>query len=417
MTAQTADSTRIARIATLLTTPVAPAATFFTGNALLPILLPAVVFSVIAFASAKADPKFRPILIAIALIGQCLVLTASFAGHAWQIDTHMAFFAALAIIATTGSLAALATGVVLTAVHHLTLGFFLPALVYPSSDALENFFRTVMHALIVLFEAAFLFLSIRFTAAATKEIEAARRQLEQSSEQATDARLAAEQARERALQIAELTRMEGRQAAVAVEQISAVARTAAENSANSQQLVSRAKTDAENSGQVIAHTKDAMVAIKESSDQISHIVEMIDEIARRTDLLALNAAVESARAGDAGRGFAVVANEVRKLAQQSADATLQIRSLVKTSTGRVQEGSNLVEETSTALDRISKAVSDLDVRMRDIAHGAAEQFSGLQQVTVAINRIDQIALDDAETDEGDEGQTYGPADLAAVKAA
>lgn len=388
------DATRIARLAALLTTPLAPLATLMTGVTLIPVLVASLVFSGIAFASAKAKPGLRPVLLAVALIGQCLVFTAAFAGHAWQIDTHMMFFAALAIIATTGSVTALAVGVVLTAVHHLTLGFLVPALVYPTSDALVNFGRSLMHATIVLFEAAFLFLSIRYTAAATAQIETAGSLLAESASEATKARKVAERAQERAVQAADLTRNEGRQAAAAVEQISAVARTAAENSSTSQKLVAKATEDAVASAQVITRAKEAMESIKDSSDQISRIVELIDEIARRTDLLALNAAVESARAGDAGRGFAVVANEVRKLAQQSADATLQIRALVKTSTLRVHEGAELVDETGQALERITGIVGNLNHSIADIAIGAREQFAGLQQVNIAIKRIDEITIED-----------------------
>lgn len=388
------DASRNARIATLLTTPLAPAATLLTGAPLAPILICALVFAAIAYASAKSNQMLRSILLAVALIGQCFLITAAFAGHDWQIDTHMFFFAALAIIATTGSIQALAVGVVLTAVHHLSLGFLLPSLVYPSSDVMLNFGRSLMHAAIVLFEAAFLMLSIRYTAAATAEIETARNALGESAAEATLARTVAERARERALLAAELTRKEGREAAVAVEQISSVAHTAAENSAKSQKLVGQAGEDAMASARIITMAKGSMDSIKESSDQIGHIVGLIDEIARRTDLLALNAAVESARAGDAGRGFAVVANEVRKLAQQSADATLQIRTLVKTSSLRVHEGANLVDETGLALDRISTAVSTLNAAIADIAHGAREQFAGLQQLSVAINRIDAISVED-----------------------
>ena len=134
--------------------------------------------------------------------------------------------------------------------------------------------------------------------------------------------------------------------------------------------------------------------MRESSDRIGQIVEMIDEIARRTDLLALNAAVESARAGEAGRGFAVVANEVRKLSQQSADAALQIRSLVGASSKRVKDGAALVEEAGVALERITRTIATLEERMRDISATAGEQFSGLQDVKVAIGRIDTIAEKD-----------------------
>lgn len=398
MTAAKFDASHTAWLAVLAATPIPPLAAFLAGNAPLPILIVSAVLGFVTVMSRGLDHSARSVLVAIAVIGQCIAFTAALAGHPWQIDTHMAFFAALAIISTTGSIAALAVGVVLTAVHHLSFGLLMPYLVFPSTEVLDILGRVALHAFIVLFEAAVLLLSMMSSRRATKEIHAARDEMSRSAAEATEARARAEKAGERAMAVARRTREQGRQAAVAVEQISVAARAAATNASDSQKMVVQAKEDAMQSAAVVDRTKGAMTAIRESSDQIGQIVEMIDEIARRTDLLALNAAVESARAGDAGRGFAVVANEVRKLAQQSADATTRIRALVTTSTGRVREGADLVMQTGLALDRIAGAVAGLDTMMSDIAAGAAEQSTGLEQVTLAIRRIDELSIEDADSD-------------------
>lgn len=407
------DQNFTARLATLAAAPIPPIAAFLAGNAVLPILVTSVVLSVLLFAARGLDHRTQALLVAVSVIGQCIAFTAALSGHPWQIDTHMAFFAALAIISTTGSIPALVLGVLLTAGHHVTFGLLLPALVYPSSGLVEVLGRTALHAFIVVFEAMTLGLSMHQSAKTAAEVHRARGELAESAAEATAAQAGAEAARERALAAAERIREQGRQAAVAVEEISVAARAAASNANESKKVVAQAQEDAGKSADIVGKTRGAMAAIKDSSDEISQIVAMIDEIARRTDLLALNAAVESARAGDAGRGFAVVANEVRKLAQQSADATTRIRALVSTSSHRVKEGADLVQQTGQALDRIAHAISDLDSMIGDIAAGAGEQSTGLEQVSLAINRIDEISIGDNE-DVGTDHSFEDDVDLAAV---
>lgn len=382
------DNLRVARLSALFFIPIPTLGSLFAGTPIVPQLVISVILAAIALLSSNYQSKAQANLLALALIGQCINFTAALAGHPWQLDTHMVFFAALAIISTMGSIQALVLAVVVTAVHHLTLSVLFPVLVYPAANLMDALGRTVMHAVIVLFEAAVLLLSMLNRAKIGAEIEDARAVLAESVERATTAREEAELARAKALETSEQTRAVGREAASAIEEIASVAKATAENAANSKSAVGRARQDAETSGKVVARATEAMKSIQESSKQIGSIVEVIDEIARRTDLLALNAAVESARAGEAGRGFAVVANEVRKLAQQSADATLQIRSLVNTSSARVSEGAGLVKDAGQALQRIAEAVTDLDSMVQDMAVGASQQSSGLDQVNAAIGRLD-----------------------------
>ena len=122
---------------------------------------------------------------------------------------------------------------------------------------------------------------------------------------------------------------------------------------------------------------------------------MIDEIAFQTNLLALNAGVEAARAGEAGRGFAVVATEVRALAQRSADAAREIKSLIAASGQQVETGVRLVGETGRALERIGDQVQRLNGLVSAIADSAQEQSTGLQQVNTALNQMDQVTQQNA----------------------
>ena len=138
-----------------------------------------------------------------------------------------------------------------------------------------------------------------------------------------------------------------------------------------------------------------MGGIEHSSRQIGQIIGVIDEIAFQTNLLALNAGVEAARAGDAGRGFAVVASEVRGLAQRSADAARQIKTLISTSTQQVGRGVELVAETGRSLERIVGQVGQIDTVISQIAASSTEQASGLAQVNVAINQMDQTTQQNA----------------------
>jgi methyl-accepting chemotaxis protein len=183
--------------------------------------------------------------------------------------------------------------------------------------------------------------------------------------------------------------------AAALDQITATVRRTAEVANEARNLVSTSKEDAERSGDVVRNTVQAMTGIESSSKQIANIIGVIDEIAFQTNLLALNAGVEAARAGDAGRGFAVVATEVRALAQRSADAAKEIKTLISTSGQQVETGVKLVSETGHALGRIAVQVTQLNGLVAELAASAKEQSTGLGEVNAAVNQMDQVTQQNA----------------------
>jgi methyl-accepting chemotaxis protein len=185
------------------------------------------------------------------------------------------------------------------------------------------------------------------------------------------------------------------QTAAALDQITATVRKTADGADHARNVVSKAKADAERGGVVVREAVLAMSEIESSSHKVSQIIGVIDEIAFQTNLLALNAGVEAARAGDAGRGFAVVAQEVRALAQRSAEAAREIKTLISASTAQVGSGVKLVGETGQSLERIVAQVADINSVVLEIAASAKEQATGLQEVNGAVNQMDQTTQQNA----------------------
>jgi methyl-accepting chemotaxis protein len=178
--------------------------------------------------------------------------------------------------------------------------------------------------------------------------------------------------------------------AAALDQITANVSNSSKRAEEARTVAVRANESAVHSGKVVASAVDAMHKIEQSSNQVSNIIGVIDEIAFQTNLLALNAGVEAARAGDAGKGFAVVAQEVRELAQRSAQAAKEIKDLIRTSASEVQSGVKLVSDTGEALKTIESYIVTVNQHMDAIATSAEEQSVGLAEVNTAVNQMDQV---------------------------
>jgi methyl-accepting chemotaxis protein len=422
-------------------------------------------------------------LMGVALMAQVSLLVAALNGHGWQIDMHMAYFSALALLVVFCDWRVIAAAAAAVAVHHLSLSFLLPQAVFPGSASLG---RVVVHAVILIVEAGALIattfsinsmfanankaraeaeLAVEAARAANDTAEGARRSEESNRSQASKAEAVAEHQRTEAVaaiadglshlakgdltirltaqfahayealradfnaaaervqaamqdisattravssgadEIAQasddLSRRTEQQAAsleetaAALEEITTTVRKTAAGAKEASDVVATARSDAQRSGQIVDQAVAAMTQIEGSSHQVGQIIGVIDEIAFQTNLLALNAGVEAARAGEAGRGFAVVAQEVRALAQRSADAAREIKTLISTSTQQVGAGVALVGQTGEALQRIVSQVASIDTLVNQIAASANEQSTGLHEVNIAVNQMDQVVQQNA----------------------
>ncbi|MBW9056147.1 PAS domain S-box protein [Rhizobium mesosinicum] len=183
--------------------------------------------------------------------------------------------------------------------------------------------------------------------------------------------------------------------AAALDEITVNVNSSTKRTEEARGVASQANQSAAKSAEVVSHAEEAMRKIEESSQQISNIIGVIDEIAFQTNLLALNAGVEAARAGEAGKGFAVVAQEVRELAQRSAQAAKEIKGLIQNSTSEVESGVKLVRDAGEALKTIGGFIIEINNHMEAIATSAKEQSTGLAEVNSAVNSMDQTTQQNA----------------------
>ncbi|WP_244447888.1 methyl-accepting chemotaxis protein [Neorhizobium vignae] len=185
------------------------------------------------------------------------------------------------------------------------------------------------------------------------------------------------------------------QTAAALEEVTTNVKQTSERASEAREIVRDASSRAQNSSTVVSNAVNAMQKIEMASNQISQIIGVIDEIAFQTNLLALNAGVEAARAGEAGKGFAVVAQEVRELAQRSAKAAKEIKTLIGNSEAAVNQGVVLVNDTGDGLKEIAKLVAAVNQHMEAIAIAANEQAVGLSEINTSVNHMDQMTQQNA----------------------
>ncbi|MDC8756559.1 methyl-accepting chemotaxis protein [Janthinobacterium fluminis] len=183
--------------------------------------------------------------------------------------------------------------------------------------------------------------------------------------------------------------------ASSMEELTSTVRQNADNAQQANQLAATASGVAVKGGEVVARVVDTMESINDSAKKIVDIISVIDGIAFQTNILALNAAVEAARAGEQGRGFAVVASEVRNLAQRSASAAKEIKTLIGDSVDKVGAGSKLVAEAGSTMGEIVASVQRVTDIMAEISLATQEQSSGIDQINVAIGQMDQVTQQNA----------------------
>ncbi|WP_409307434.1 methyl-accepting chemotaxis protein [Pectobacterium sp. B1J-3] len=185
------------------------------------------------------------------------------------------------------------------------------------------------------------------------------------------------------------------QTAASMEQLTSTVRNNAENARQGHNLAEDVANTAQQGSHVVQEVMEKMQEIATSAASISNILSVIDGIAFQTNILALNAAVEAARAGEQGRGFAVVANEVRTLAQRSAQASKEIHVLIADSNERVNEGSELTTRARETMSTISDQIINVNILMKEISQASQEQSNGIDQINIAVNQMEDVAQHNA----------------------
>ncbi len=456
-----------------LLTPLIGIGLLVMGEAVLPLTLSAALLTGLVFMAWRLDGGglVGQIGVALGLMAQVSLMVASARGHEWQIDLHMAYFAALATLVVFTDWRVILAGAGAVAVHHLVGNFVLSSIVFPGGGDL---LRVVLHAIILVVEAVVLIATTAMISRMFDQVDVSENDAITAREAAADAAEAAQtirlaQAELMARAEADATRaqeqkhvveslreslsllaggdltvrIEGdfpesyvqlrddfnaavdhlhlpmvaitRSAAVigencdglnrvsrdiadravqqaqgldkttrCLDEVVRTASTAAEGTRSVAAVSTTARTGAQESGTLVKAAMTAMSGIEGSSQQIGQIIGVIDEIAFQTNLLALNAGVEAARAGDAGRGFAVVAQEVRALAQRSAQAAKEIKSLISESSKQVVQGVSLVHRTGEALTVMTQRFAEIDDLVVAMSRASDAQSAGVSAINVEI---------------------------------
>ena len=373
----------------------------------------------LAFEKAQA---FAHACIAIALTGSVSVLLGAMAGHPWQVDLHMYYFAGLALLALLCDWQAVLAATIVVAVHHLALNFILPSLVYPGG---ADFGRVVLHAVILLIEAGALIALVSRINALFMTASASMTETQQALERATALTASSEAAHVRKTEeFAKLERLtagfqgkaDGLTAALAgavtglqdtaktmsgvadraraqVGLVNAAAQSASGNvetvaaaaeelAASVSEISQQVGLSANKTNHAVDQAKQAQASIEmlgRWTDRIGQVVDLINSIAKQTNLLALNATIEAARAGDAGKGFAVVASEVKMLASETGKATEDIAS-------QVNHIQTAMGEATAAIGSMALTVGEINQTVTAIAAAIEEQGSATREIAANIQR-------------------------------
>ena len=396
-------------------------------DALWPTLATAVAAGfVVAMARLQPDAPATRYLIAAVMMGIVSMMVALFWGNSWQIDMHMYYFAALAILAPMVCTVSIMVAAVVVAVHHLTLSFLLPAAVFPDDASLA---RVVLHAGIVVLETgALLWITHSIqrafdaSARALKDVELAQDEQARIAEEARErdrqaateksaalialsdtlkqtvggiadtVAAASEELNRTATSLTETTSRVGDHAGL-------VARDSTENQARAQaaanaldrvsqsiaRITEQVNLSSRITGEAVqraADTDRTVAGLAQATDRIGEVLTLIQDIAEQTNLLALNATIEAARAGDAGKGFAVVASEVKNLAGQTAKATEtiagEISSIQAESRGAV-DAIRGIGETVGRIDEVARTITDAIDEQEATARELGDEVEAMSQ--------------------------------------
>ena len=394
-----------------------------TGNDWLASFIAALIFSAVATAAWKlpCPPSIMRILTGVALMAQVMLLVYMYRGHGWQIDLHMYFFAGLAMLAFFCDIPVLLAAAGVVAVHHLSLNYALPTCIFPDG---ANFFRVVLHAVIVIAETVVLIVLVmrlirgfKEADSALSEIEESGRQLKAEQQRVAEAQQEASRMREKARAdlateveqrigeainriaasaeqlrktsssltgVSESTAHQANEISGAVESastgVAGIAAAVEEMNTSVSEIARQIAASARMAREAEADSARTMEQIRElekTSRRIGDVIEMITDIAEQTNLLALNATIEAARAGEAGKGFAVVASEVKNLATQTAKATGEISGQI----GAIQNATGLSVE---AIERINGTIQRLSEISGTISAAVEEQESATREISVSV---------------------------------